>query len=161
MKIIYFSFPVNAPWASTTVALRFSSFTMKSQIGCGSSHTTLKYFERLKLSMKLSIMKERTASPRKEYSPVLMSNTKHPATVIRMSDTSNAFPISKLLYFLIIIAMISVPPLDEPILKRMAEPSAGSAIAKQSSNIVWSVRGWVIGQTRSKTESATESRILQ
>ena len=90
-----------------------------------------------------------------------MSNTKHPATVIRMSDMSNALPISKLLYFLIIIAIISVPPLDEPILKRMAEPSAGSAIAKQSSNIVWSVRGWVIGQTRSKTESATESRILQ
>lgn len=43
--------------------------------------------------------------------------------------------ISKLEYFFRIIAMMSVPPLEDPILNRTAEPSDGSAIAKQSSSI--------------------------
>ena len=38
---------------------------------------------------------------------------------------------------------------------------SGSAMAKQSSSIVWSVSGWSIGHTRERKDSATESRILQ
>ena len=66
VNIMYLSFPEKAPWAEQTVALRCKVFTIKSQIGSGVSHTTLKYFERLKLSIKVSIIKERIASPRKE-----------------------------------------------------------------------------------------------
>ena len=73
-----FVFPENAPCAWQTVALRFNSCTIKSQIGFGLSHTTLKYLERLKLSIKVSIINERIASPRNEYSPVC--NVEHETT---------------------------------------------------------------------------------
>ena len=85
--------------------------------------------------MNVSIIKERIASPRKEYNPVSMSNTKQPAMVMIISVTRSAFPMSKLEYFFKTIAMMSVPPLDAPILNRMALPSAGRAMAKHSSNI--------------------------
>lgn len=134
---------------------------MKSQIGSGWSHTTLKYFERLKLSMKVSIINERIARPSKEYKPVSMPNIKKPAAVINASDTSRARPMSKLEYFFRIIAMISVPPLDAPILKRIAEPRAGRTIAKQSSSIGWSVKGSDIGYSLSMTDNAIERRMLQ
>lgn len=94
-----FVFPENAPCAWQTVALRFNSCTIKSQIGFGLSHTTLKYLERLKLSIKVSIINERIASPRNEYSPVAMSNMKQPATVISTSVIKRACPISTLEYF--------------------------------------------------------------
>ena len=68
---------------------------------------------------------------------------------------------SKLEYFFRIMAMISVPPLDAPILKRIAEPSAGSAMAKHSSSIGCPVSGWSMGQMRSMADSATERRMLQ
>ena len=42
------------------------------------------------------------------------------------SLTSSALPISRLVYFLRIIATISVPPLEALQLKRIAEPTAGS-----------------------------------
>ena len=74
---------------------------------------------------------------------------------------SKARPISKLEYFLRIMATMSVPPLEAPILKRMAEPRAGSTIAKHSSSIGWSVKGWSMGKKRSIAERATERRILQ
>ena len=135
VKMTYLSFPENAPCAWQTVALRFNSCTIKSQIGFGLSHTTLKYLERLKLSIKVSIINERIASPRNEYSPVAMSNMKQPATVISTSVIKRACPISTLEYFFRIMAMISVPPLEEPMLNRIAEPRAGSAMAKQSYSI--------------------------
>ena len=135
VKMTYLSFPENAPCAWQTVALRFNSCTIKSQIGFGLSHTTLKYLERLKLSIKVSIINERIASPRNEYSPVAMSNMKQPATVISTSVIKRACPISTLEYFFRIMAMISVPPLEEPMLNRIAEPRDGSAMAKQSSSI--------------------------
>ena len=53
-------------FASIILALRLSSCVMKSQIGCGSLHTILKYFDKLRLSMKLSIMKELTTTPSKK-----------------------------------------------------------------------------------------------
>ena len=62
VKMTYLSFPENAPCAWQTVALRFNSCTIKSQIGFGLSHTTLKYLERLKLSIKVSIINERIAA---------------------------------------------------------------------------------------------------
>ena len=68
---------------------------------------------------------------------------------------------SKLEYFFRIMAMMSVPPLEAPILNRMADPSAGSATAKQSSSMGWSVSGLSMGQMRSMAERATESRMLQ
>ena len=106
-------------------------------------------------------MKERIVSPSKEYNPVLISKIKNPAIVINRSESIRAGPILKLEYFFKIIAIISVPPLELPMLNKMAEPRAGSAIAKQSSSIGWSVKGAFIGQTRSRKESVTESRILQ
>ncbi len=42
---------------------------------------------------------------------------------------------SRLEYFFIIMAMTSVPPLEEPMLKSTAEPKEGRAIAKVSSNM--------------------------
>ena len=80
-------------------------------------------------------MKERIVSPSKEYNPVLISKIKNPAIVINRSESIRAGPILKLEYFFKIIAIISVPPLEDPILKRIAEPSAGSAIANITSSI--------------------------
>ena len=85
-------------------------------------------------------MKERIVSPSKEYNPVLISKIKNPAIVINRSESIRAGPILKLEYFFKIIAIISVPPLELPMLNKMAEPRAGSAIAKQSSSIGWSVK---------------------
>ena len=94
-------------------------------------------------------------------SSAVISNTKNPAAVIRASESRRARPMSKLEYFFRIMATISVPPLEAPMLKRIAEPSAGRAMAKQSSSMGWSVSGPLIGQIRSITERATDSRILQ
>lgn len=135
VNIIYLSSPENAPCASTIVALRFKSFLMNSRIGPGLVHTILKYFDRLKLSIKLSIMKERTAKPIQEYKPVLISKIKKLDIAKRTSAYNSAVPILTLVYFLKIAAIISVPPLEVPKLNRTAEAKAGKAIAKQSSNI--------------------------
>ena len=81
--------------------------------------------------------------------------------MITASDIISARPMSKLEYFFSIMAMISVPPLEAPILNRMADPRAGSAMAKQSSSMGCSVRGPLIGQILSIAESANERRILQ
>ena len=121
----------------------------------------VKYFDRLKLSINVSIMKERIESPSRENSPVSISKIKNPDAVINASEINNALPMSKLEYFFRIIAMISVPPLEEPMLKRIADPSAGRAMAKHNSSIGSSVKGECIGKSRSSTESETERRMLQ
>ena len=72
--------------------------------------------------------------PNKEYSPVLTLNTRNPARVKIRSEIIKPFPISTLVYFLRIIAITSVPPLEAPILNKIAEPSAGNKIAKINSN---------------------------
>ena len=43
------------------------------------------------------------------------------------------------------MAAMSVPPVEEPRLKRMAEPRAGRITAKKSSSISSSVRGRSMG----------------
>ena len=103
-------------------------------------------------------MKERIESPSRENSPVSISKIKNPDAVINASEINNALPMSKLEYFFRIIAMISVPPLEEPMLKRIADPSAGRAMAKHNSSIGSSVKGECIGKSRSSTESETERR---
>lgn len=45
--------------------------------------------------------------------------------------------------------------------KRIADPSAGRAMAKHNSSIGSSVKGECIGKSRSSTESETERRMLQ
>ena len=72
VSIIYLSSPEKAPCARTMVALRCSFSLMKSQIGFGLEQTTLKYFERFKLSIKLSMRVDLIISPRKENNPVLI-----------------------------------------------------------------------------------------
>ena len=69
---------------------------------------------------------------------MVMPNAKQPASVIRKSVASSAFPMSMLVYFFMIMAIISVPPLEAPMLKRIAEPTAGRAMAKISSRKGWS-----------------------
>ena len=56
--------------------------------------------------------------------------------------------------------MMSVPPPDAPMLNRIAEPKPGRAMAKISSSIGSSGRGWGSGHTLSITESPTESSML-
>ena len=80
-------------------------------------------------------MKERIESPKQGKQSGFYIENKNPDAVINASEINNALPMSKLEYFFRIIAMMSVPPLEDPILNRTAEPSDGSAIAKQSSSI--------------------------
>lgn len=54
---------------------------------------------------------------------------------------SSAMPIFREVYFLRIMATMSVPPLEASRLKRMAEPTAGSPTAKRSSISGWEVSG--------------------
>ena len=59
-------------------------------------------------------------------------------------------------YFLTIIAMMSVPPVEEPMLNSSAEPHAGKKTPSSSSINGWSVSGWVIGQITSRILSIAE-----
>ncbi len=72
----------------------------------------------------------------------------------------SAFPMSTLLYFFTIIAMMSVPPVDAPILKRIAEPTAGRPTAKKSSSSGSSVKGASIGCMRSNPQTILDINML-
>lgn len=161
MKTMNLSLPVKAPFPWQVVALRCSSSVINVQIGSGLLHITLKYLHWLMLSITLSTRRDVTPSPRIEYSAVSISKTKKLAKVIMQLVASNAFPMSNEVYFRRIIAIISVPPLEAPILKRIAEPMAGRMIAKHNSNTGWSVNGASSGCTHSKIEIVTDSRMLQ
>ena len=63
-------------------------------------------------------------------------------------------------YFFIIMATISVPPLDAPILNRIAELNAGRAIAKISSSIGSLVNGSLKGKTCSRKLRPTDINTL-
>jgi hypothetical protein len=76
--------------------------------------------------------------------------------VINKSTTNNVVPILKLVYFLKIIANISVPPPDAPILNKMAALIAGKVTANINSNTGSSVIGPAIGINFSKKLSPTE-----
>ena len=58
----------------------------------------------------------------------------NPARVKIRSEIIKPFPISTFVYFLRIMAITSVPPLEAPILNKIAEPSAGNKIANINSN---------------------------
>ena len=74
-----------------------------------------------------------------------MPKTKQPETATRMSAISSARPISMLAYLRSSMAIMSVPPVDAPMLKRMAEPRAGSPTEKMSSRKGSSVKGASMG----------------
>lgn len=105
----------------------------------------MKYFERFKLSIKLSIRAERKINPNNEYRPVLTSKMRNPDKVKIISEIMRPLPMSTLVYFFRIMAITSVPPLDAPILNKIAEPKAGSKIAKTNSSRGSLVSGWLIG----------------
>lgn len=69
-------------------------------------------------------------------------------------------PIGTLVYFFKIIAMISVPPPDAPILNKMAALSAGRKIAKISSNTGSVVSGALIGNNFSSADNPTDVNTL-
>ena len=81
-------------------------------------------------------------------------------TVMKKSTTSKALPIWHLKYFFTTIAMMSVPPVEEPMLKSIAEPHAGRKTPNNSSMNGWSVSGWVSGVTVSNSLSITENAIV-
>lgn len=89
-------------------------------------------------------------SPSEEYSPVVGPNTKKDITTEVISTTRSAVPIFMLECAFKIMAMISVPPLDAPMLNKTADPTAGRKIAKISSSIGWSVMVPANGTKRSR-----------
>ena len=161
VRTTYFRLCVNAPRASNTVALRCSRVTMKWQIGSGSVQTMLKYLLKLMLSITLSITRDLSVRPSRENSAVWKSKTKNAASVMSRSLSSSAPPMSALVCFFTIIATMSVPPEDAPMLNSTAELNAGSATAKSRSSMGWVVSGSWIGQISSITERETDKSRLE
>ena len=95
-----------------------------------------------------------------ENSPVSGPNIKKEEATAATSTSMRTVPILRLVCFFNIMAMISVPPLDAPILNRMAVPTAGRKIANKSSSSGSSVRGRARGQMRSSMERLTDISIL-
>ena len=91
----------------------------------------------------------------------MMPKTKQAERATRKSASSSARPMSMLVYFRSSIAMISVPPVEAPMLKSRAEPRAGIPTAKISSRIGSSVRGVSTGQIHSIAQITTERRTLE
>ena len=59
--------------------------------------------------------------PHRENRPVVISNTKQAETAISRSTASKAVPIFIEVYFFRIMATMSVPPLEAPMLNMIAE----------------------------------------
>ena len=55
---------------------------------------------------------------------------------------------------------MSVPPLDAPILKRIAVPTAGRKMANISSKSGWLVSGALNGQKRSRSDKLTDMTMV-
>ena len=68
-------------------------------------------------------------------------------STVPISLSRIALPISTLMYLCKIIATISVPPVDAPMLNTMPLARAGSATAKHSSSRVSSVKGRDMGNS--------------
>ena len=100
--------------------------------------------------MTPSITRDFAISPSEEYSPVVGPNTKKDITTEVISTTRSAVPIFMLECAFKIMAMLSVPPLDAPMLNKTADPTAGRKIAKISSSIGWSVMVPANGTKRSR-----------
>ena len=110
-----------------------------------------KAFRRLKDSMAESTSTDLRARPSREHRPAWMSKITRAAAAMATSEKSRACPTSRPVYFFRIMAAMSVPPEEAPMLNRMAEPKAGRMTANKSSSISWSVRGPARGQSTSKT----------
>lgn len=95
-----------------------------------------------------------------ENNPVEHPNTKNEKNTAKTSTKKSIEPIFRLVCFFTIIAMISVPPLDAPILKRRAEPIPGSNTAKISSKKGSFVSGSLIGHRCSSKLIPTDKIIL-
>ena len=120
----------------------------------------VKYLHRLILSMTLSTTSDFARSPQSEQSPVCASNTKHEAMTIPRSTRNSAPPMFSFVYFLRIMAIISVPPPDAPILNMIAALNAGSTIAYISSSTGCVVSGCSIGNHTSARLSPTDISTL-
>jgi hypothetical protein len=96
------------------------------------------------------------ARPSREKRPVSTSKTRRAEAAMKTSEASSARPTSMPVYFFRIIAIMSVPPVEAPMLKRMAAPRAGRRTAKKSSSIFSPVKGRERGKNRSKSWMTAE-----
>ena len=94
------------------------------------------------------------------YSPTCGPNTMAAASTMPRSLSISARPTSRLVYLLRIIATMSVPPVEAPMLNTIALPMAGRITAKQSSRKTSLVSGADSGNASShrltKKDSAME-----
>ena len=100
------------------------------------------------------------ARPMVENSPVSGPKMKNEEAAAATSTSMRTVPMLRLVYFLSIMAMISVPPLEAPRLKRMAVPTAGRKMANSSSSRGSVVSGLLKGQTRSSRDRLMDMTIL-
>ena len=111
--------------------------------------------------MTPSITRDFAIRPREEYRPVVGPNTKKDISTEVRSANKSAVPIFMLECAFKIMAMMSVPPLEAPMLNRIADPIAGRKIAKISSSIGWSVMVPVIGIKRSSALKLNDMSMLE
>ena len=118
--------------------------------------TIVKYLQLSIFSITLSTKNARANSPKSEYKPVFISNTKNAEITITKSTKSKHFPTSIDEYFFIISAMMSVPPDVASHLNISAEPIDVSIITKISSkngsSVTAASRGIVISKSFIKPE---------
>ena len=95
-----------------------------------------------------------------ENRPVVISNTKQAETAISRSTASKAVPIFIEVYFFRIMATMSVPPLEAPMLNMIAGADARNGNGKISSRTGWSVSGPDMETAFSAADSATDIRTL-
>ena len=112
------------------------------------------------LSITSSIIRDFAISPKEENSPVVGPKIKKDMITENKSTNKRTVPILKLVYFFSTIAIISVPPLEAPILNKMADPTAGRNTANTSSSKGSVVRGPVKGTSFSKMDRAADIKIL-
>ena len=129
---------------------------MKSQIGCGLLEIIVKNLFSFIRSIVLSISSVFAIRPRTEQSPVKVSKIRKARKTTMRSVTSRAVEIFIVEYFLIIMAMMSVPPPEAFSKNSSAAASAGRIMAKQSSSMISSVSGCAIGNSFSKMFRRTE-----
>ena len=129
---------------------------MKSQIGCGLLEIIVKNLFSFIRSIVLSISSVFAIRPRTEQSPVKVSKIRKARMTTMRSVTSRAVEIFIVEYFLIIMAMMSVPPPEAFSKNSSAAASAGRIMAKQSSSMISSVSGCAIGNSFSKMFRRTE-----
>ena len=86
-------------------------------------------FSITKLTVRLLVPR-----PSRENSPVVAPKAGKAAAAMKKSARNRALPMSALVYFLRIMAMMSVPPVEAPTLNSTAAPTEGSSTPKISSS---------------------------